>query len=303
MKVLFTNWAGAKTLHGISSVEAGAVSNYFAQKNGYETIFFGDKTSLLWFKNVKYDEMIELPSDKLDLFPKTAWSIAKLLTVSQINEPFIHLDLDFFLKKDISDDIKSKEAFFFHQEIWMDIVFAKSEFILKRKPKELINNFNKRSFNCSIFGGQNYKAFNKACKIICDFAIENANFLEVLNNDYIELKRKNLVSDYLYLTTLLEQLWMPQLLINDNINIETILTNDQIKEFEKIDYSRDFNPKDLTLNASGQTEDKNKNTYNQYYNLLNNEATSRSLIHMYGKNTIPLIGMLQILINKFNISH
>lgn len=300
MKVIFTNWSQATPMHGTPVPEMAAVANYFAQKHGYETVLFGDELSLRAFHSVKFNDKVRLPDEILNKFPKSAWSIAKLLSVSYIREPFIHIDFDFFMKKNIEEKFKTSDAFFFHQEIWMDKTFAESEFIINKKPKELQLDYNKRSYNCSIFGGVKHENFSKACKIICDFAIENSHYLEQLNLQQSSLKNKNLVPNFLYLTMLLEQVWMPRLLINDGAKVETILTNDIIAEFEKTNYSEDFNPQDFTQENQNLNH---KNIFSQYYNLLNNEATNKSLVHLYGKNTVPLMGMLQILINKFNISY
>ena len=135
MKIVFSYWSKANPEHDPLFKELAAVSNYFAKQHGYETVLYTDIAGNLLLNKIEYDKIILMPEHILNKFPKTGWSLGKLLATSMINEPFLHLDFDLFLFKPIEESVFNKQAVFFHDEIWMDEILANSSFVLKRKPE------------------------------------------------------------------------------------------------------------------------------------------------------------------------
>ncbi len=282
MKVIFSYWSKAKTdEHQSVFKELAAVSNYFAKQHGYETVLYADGPGEILLKDIEYDNIIRMPEYTLDKFPKTGWSLGKLFATSMMNEPFLHLDFDLFLFKPIEQKFLEKPAVFFHDEIWMDEILANSSFVIKRSPELLKNNKNYRSYNCAIFGGTDYKAFKEVAKYICDFAVENSDFLEKMSSQQRVLKRKNLVSHFIYLAMLLEQLWMPQLLKKRNIPIETILYNPEMDGFINKNYAENI---DFTNLVSQERNWEYEKEYREYYLLLNKEASDKGYVHYFARN-------------------
>jgi hypothetical protein len=282
MKIIFSYWSQAKPEHNSVFKELAAVSNYFAQQHGYETILYTDVAGNLLLNKIEYDQIILMPEHILNQFPQTGWSLGKLLATSMTNEPFLHLDFDLFLFKPIEEKFLNKEAVFFHDEIWMDETLANSSFILKKKPEILKDINNYRSYNCAIFGGNNYKAFQDSAKYICNFAMVNASFLEKMSMQQRVLKRKKLVNDYIYLAIMLEQLWMPQILLKKGVkNIETILYEESMGKYINKNYAENI---DVTNFTQQEKNSEHDTEYREFYNLLNKSATEKGYIHYFARN-------------------
>lgn len=281
MKIVFSYWSNADPEHQSVFKELAAVSNYFAKQHGYETVLYADGPGEMLLNKIEYDNIIRLPGYILNKFPRTGWSLGKLYTTSIMNEPFLHLDFDLFLFKPIEDYLLSKDALFFHDEIWMDEVLASSSFVLKRKPEILKDTVNYRSYNCAIFGGNNYTAFKDTAKYICDFALENSDFLEKMSVQQRKLKKQKLVNDYIYLAMLLEQLWMPQILLQNGVNIERVLYNPKMDKYINKNYAENI---DFTQFLNKERNFENEKEYREYYLLLNEEANKKGYVHYFARN-------------------
>lgn len=298
MKVVFSHWSEAKSDDSKFFKEMAAVSNFLAKKCGYETVLYTDSLGENASYKIEYDNIIRLPQNILDQFPKTIWSLGKLLTTSLIKEPFIHLDFDLFLIKPLREDLLMKEAIFYHQETWMDRTLADTSFILKKCPPNLNNNY--RSYNCAIFGGTNYAAFNEVSKEIYNFVIEHGEFLEKMNIQQNKMKKKGLVNDYLYLPMLVEQLWMPQLLKNKNINIETVLYDKTFDEYELVDYAENYDPSNFIKDNSSK---KLVKEYHKYFALLGKKAKELGHAHYYGENKYKFMDNIIKFAQKHNLKY
>lgn len=278
MKIVFSHWSLQEPF-----LELAALSNYSARLHGYETILYTDSKGYNSLKNIEYSEFRELPENILNKFPKNGWSLGKLLAASLIKEPFLHFDFDLILSRPLNQEIFNKKAIFSYQEIWMDYVLQKSIFIIKKIP-DILNNNDYRSYNCSIFGGQDFESFNNVCKYIYEYAIEHAEYYDKISSHHDALKEKGIVKHYLFLTNIFEQLWMPKMLKNLNIDIDTILFNNNIQILENINYLENINPndfwdKDYIL--------KYQNNFSQYYKNINFLAKTYGIQHFFNqtKNT------------------
>jgi len=281
MKIIFSYWSDANPEEKFFFKEIAAVSNYFAKQHGYETVLYTDVSGNLLLNKIDYDNIILMPENLLNKFPKTGWSLGKLLATSMIKEPFFHLDFDLFLFKPLEENIINSPITFLHDEIWMDAILANSSFVLKKKPELLKNLNNYRSYNCAIFGGKDYKTFNEVSKYIYEYAIENAEFLEKISTQQRTFKNKKIVNDYLYLAMILEQLWLPQIIKLKGFDLKTILHNSKMDKFINKNYAEDIDTKNFTKQTRNFEHDKE---YREYFWLLNKEASNKGYIHFFAKN-------------------
>jgi hypothetical protein len=135
-------------------LKMAAVSNFLAQKHGYETILFVDKKSRLYFENIQYNNIFCLEEQITENIPKSIWSLGKLLAMSQMKEPFIHIDFDILLLRQLKDDLIKKEFLCLHGEEWL--LFNTK--ILVDIYKNLNTYIAKPiSLNCAIVGGNNFE--------------------------------------------------------------------------------------------------------------------------------------------------
>jgi hypothetical protein len=151
-----------------------------------------------------FDELL------LAQFNKRIWSLGKILAMERTQEPFIHLDFDFFLLGKVNEEISKKDFFCLNSEPWMtkDI----SMFLPEATKLENIKITNSLSRNFSIVGGQNFQAINLVCNKLIDIAILN----------YKNIQNMNFIHGWNG-AVLFEQILIPQLLLEEhNIEISTI---------------------------------------------------------------------------------
>jgi len=224
MKAIFSYWQSNQR-HSFCNEEMAKLSNDLAKKNGYETCLYTDTFGFEKLNNyVKYDKIILFDENILKCFYSKIWSLGKILAMSLVDGPFIHLDFDLFLFAPLEKHLLEKDFFTLYHEPWIDnMPEVKNDvnkiFNLYRNNKNI--NFSKvHSYNCSIVGGKNFKKINHICNIILELAI----------NQHIELK--NLYEsgfespDEWILPVTFEQILIPNLL-NKIYNIEnyTIFPN------------------------------------------------------------------------------
>jgi len=95
------------------------ISNALVKKLGYETTLYTTRSSAEFFKHIPFDNLEYFEEEEIATLPSTVWSKAKILTVSKMKEPFIHLDFDCFLfNNSFAEKIKNKKFFYFHKEPW-----------------------------------------------------------------------------------------------------------------------------------------------------------------------------------------
>ncbi|MEY4342215.1 MAG: hypothetical protein RL736_5 [Pseudomonadota bacterium] len=225
MKIIFTNYFNQNSWlpDGGLYPELAALSNHFAKKHGYTTHFFGDPKSIDIIKNVEYDHITELSQSELDKIPKCLWSLSKFLSLQSINEPFLHLDIDLILKNNIDSKILNSEIIAFHTETY---VLDKTESLQRAFPLHPLNRFDLTplSYNCAIFGGQNFEYIKSKANFLLNFVYENKDsfdFLHKLYTYYIKTNKEH----FYYPPVLVEQVWLYQLFKQDNKKIVNILGN------------------------------------------------------------------------------
>lgn len=207
MRALFSHIDNPFSEHPTDEyVEMTALANYFAQKQGFQTIFWGDEKALKNFKKIQFNETYRLPTRILKDFPKCFWAAGKLLTLSLMNEPCIHIDNDLFLTKPISEDFLKNDIYCFHDEHFAMEGLAKMQDLFKIRPKETIGK-QVISYNCGIMGGQDIRTIRNSIDIIFNFISDNANYIDLVNLTYNDVPEY----DYFFYTpVLIEQMWLFQ---------------------------------------------------------------------------------------------
>ena len=207
MKALFSHINNPFSEHPTNEyLELTALANYFAQKQGFETIFFGDENALKNFKKIEFDETYRLPTKILEDFPKCFWAAGKLLALSLMSEPCIHIDNDLFLTKPVPENFLKNDIYCFHDEHFAIEGLSKMQNLFKIRPKETLGH-EIMSYNCGIMGGQDIKTITKSIDIIFDYISDNANYIDLVNLSYNEIPEY----DYFFYTpVLIEQIWLFQ---------------------------------------------------------------------------------------------
>jgi hypothetical protein len=168
MDIIFSYW---DTGHRkFTSLEVAAMSNHLAKKHGHKTHLYADKSGLELFKNIEFDYRIELDEKILKELPARVWSLGKLLAISQHRAPFLHIDFDLMLFKDIPREKLSEDFLCAHPEYWFEF---ERECYNIHAPKLNIKAPYPYSHNCCIVGGNKYMEINSAAETIINYCIEN----------------------------------------------------------------------------------------------------------------------------------
>jgi hypothetical protein len=205
MKVIFSYINNSYAKHP-PYLECSAIANFYAQQQGFETIFYGDEISLKSHSGIKYNHTCRLPTEQIKNFPKCFWSAGKLIALSCMNEPCIHVDSDFFITKPINNDFLKNDIVCFHEEIFINNPYFKDPGYKKLKtvfgiqPKEC-DNIQGFSYNCGIIGGSDIITIKRGIEIISNFISEHSVHIDNIHS-------KNY---YLFTSVLIEQIWLFQI--------------------------------------------------------------------------------------------
>lgn len=205
-----------------------SLSCRFLKKHKYEVVLYtSEQLKNDVFKNIPYDNIISLDIEQYyDIINlNNFWSFTKLLSVSNLKEPFYHIDTDLFLLENILEPYIEHDFLMFHKEPWINTQ------IKNNISLPLINSiFNIElsdimSYNAAIFGGKNIDMIQS----------EIVKIINILNNN------KHLISNiflcknqpnYDWLPSVLfEQVLLPSLIANHVKNISTIINADHCKNF------------------------------------------------------------------------
>jgi hypothetical protein len=238
-------------------------ANDVAKKSGYKTCLYTDIHGLENLaSNISYDEVILFNEDVLSQFYPKIWSLGKILAMSLVKEPFIHLDFDFFLFEKLTSEIETQDFFCLYEEPWINKnmgVQKDVQRIFNIYPTNKLKDKEFSSSNFSIVGGQKFVEINSVCEEILDFSILRKKNLIRLNTA--------LVSPSWLLAVTFEQILIP-LLLKNNFNIDT---NHIISIPEEIYNKINIDVNDIEkFNVDLAT-------------FLKNEFIKNKMIHLHGK--------------------
>ncbi len=223
MKFLYSNFGGfSGNTVSQSSLEMAKFSNFLLQKYGFETIFVGDEKSIDFYKPVPYNQVLKL-DDRINHIPETMWSAGKLIALSMMNEPVIHVDFDLFFLNQINIDKINKPIICLHTEKNLNHIW---EGLYKKyisiAPQKTLNQ-EITSYNAALIGGTNINLIKSCANELIDYAINNKDKINQIGNF-----TKNLITGDAddNIAVLLEQIWLYQLFKYSNEKISTYLQGD-----------------------------------------------------------------------------
>jgi hypothetical protein len=196
-----------------------ALSNHFAKKQGFETVFWGDEFSLRDFKKIKFDHFERLNTNLIKDLPECFWSASKLLSILSMKEPCLHIDNDLYLTKPIDKQFLKNDIICFHSEKFVDHNFEILQDLFKIQPEET-KGFPTKSYNCGIIGGQDLTTIKNSINILFDFLSYHGRLIDLI---YFKNVREPRYKGFFYPAVLMEQVWLFQLFKFHNKNISTLL--------------------------------------------------------------------------------
>lgn len=202
-------------------LQLAAVSNFYAKKFGFETIFFGNDESLNKYQNIKYSDfkLISLPI--MDDLPEWFWVKSKLASLYLMNEPCIHVDMDLFIKNFIHKDLLSKDIICLHEQNFSNKVNKITESFLFVDPPSQCSNIPFQTYNCGILGGNDMETIKKSIDILFKHLILNKKNFNIYNT---LIGQANYSKDH-DATFLFEQVWLFQIFKSFGKEITNILHN------------------------------------------------------------------------------
>jgi hypothetical protein len=225
MKIIYSHWQASN--HKFCDKEMAKLSNQSVKKLGYKTCLYTDKIGYDLLSDIGYDEIVLFDELILSKFHKKVWSLGKILAMSLVREPFIHLDFDVFLFKKIEDKISKTDFFSLYFEPWLTKELKLHSKELLKLEKININHY--LSWNFSVVGGQNFLKINEACEEIINLAILNKH-----NVNRTQFKKSWV------LAVVFEQVLVPKILKEKyNIEVNTIFPDSPYDEelYEKEEYA------------------------------------------------------------------
>jgi hypothetical protein len=159
------------------------ISLKLIKNHGYKTVIYLDEKNYDKFNDLDYDEKILIDQNKLENLPTSIWCLGKLLVFSEINEPFLHIDFDLFVKENNLEYFLKEKFVCFHEERWVDInnVLKRLDYdnLISRftNSPHFLNKNEIKSYNCAVIGGTAIKEIQESAKIVLDYARKNKDFL------------------------------------------------------------------------------------------------------------------------------
>lgn len=243
MKVIFSYLDFNK--HFFCDIELAKLTNYYAQQQGYKTCLYTDEKGYNKLTpSINYDEVILFDKKITSQFNSNIWSMGKILAMSMVKEPFMHIDFDLFLLKPLDDNFINKDFFSLYPEPWLFKIPSYEKNILEiyklyPNPEEL--NFNDfYSYNFAVVGGQKFKEINYVCSKLVEFSIaQNKKFDEIIDKkNFNKGPNGDLFSHAWCLAVIFEQIMIKNLL-STIFNIEIFSIPDK-KSLLEIKYNQEM---------------------------------------------------------------
>lgn len=208
MKIIFSN-INYKNNNLEQYLESAALSNYYAQKHGFETIFFGDRISLRIYRKIQYNHFRYIDQNEIESFPKSLWNIGKLIVMSKMTEPFIHMDFDVFLKTGFDIKKLNHDIICLHDEMFVN--FNRLQEIFENKKPIEVGDSKIISYNCGIVGGNDHNSLKESVNMVLNYIRNNYEFIDKISNNTYYSKRYPTI---FFPQVLIEQIWLFQILKN-----------------------------------------------------------------------------------------
>lgn len=217
MKVVFSFWSYKNSIDE-SFLGMAKISNFFAQKNGYETILFCGEEDKEKFNNIPYSEIRILDKKIMNSFHREMWSMSKIIAMSLMDEPYIMIDFDFLMFKKL-DKKNNVDISFFHNETWVvDLAELMNKWLLKIKPKAIKKDNDVHIYNCAAIAVNNFSLV-KECAIDLINHFQNLKYKQLdflFTEANFKKWNKNKPTLFWLPIWVIEQVWFPQLIKEKN---------------------------------------------------------------------------------------
>jgi hypothetical protein len=194
------------------------ISNFFAQKNGYETILCCGEEDKDKFNNIPYNEIRILDKKLMSSFPKEMWSMSKIVAMTLMDEPYIMIDFDFLIFKKL-DKKNIVDISFFHKEPWvLNLAKIKDQWLLEIKPELIKKDNDICIYNCAVVAVKNVSLI-KECAIYLINHFQNLKYKQL---DFLFTEanfnkwNKNKPTLFWLPIWVIEQVWFPQIIKGKN---------------------------------------------------------------------------------------
>lgn len=186
------------------------------------TDFAGEKL----FNNINFSNIYTELEKISNEFPQV-WSLPKIYALSFIankNQPFIHLDYDFFITKKLSDKIINADIILQSKQYNIDKWGYNTEFFEKKCPVKYIKNYKTQSFayNCGVIGGKNFDFYKTYTKNVINLVTDERNRKFWINTKFNQKSHnyytKAILAEEYYITCFLEENNIKPVLFFDILN-------------------------------------------------------------------------------------
>jgi hypothetical protein len=186
-------------------------SNAALRRHNPHTVFFGNAAAVEWAggAGLVYDDILPLPDYHADM--ARAWSIGKLFAAAEAGGPFIHVDGDVILQRQL--DVKDAPFFVQGREPWIHAPEWWSRLGVAPMPMPA----GLWSFNFGVFGGSDWRSVGKACRTAHDFALENRFAIATACPKIMP-------------AVVVEQIWVPALLAREGVQPRELLRPNHWRE-------------------------------------------------------------------------
>jgi hypothetical protein len=176
----YSSWVNKNMFYYTYALSTFLVNKYYSGKVTLVTDKFG-KELLIDTLKLPYDEVI-VELDYLNQYPKQFWALGKIYTYSLMNQPFIHLDYDFFLVKSFDKSFENADlvAYMDENDEARQRAYIKCmkdyfvNYTIPTKVKKYFESYENIAFNAGVFGGTKIDIFKDLWSISQEIIETNA---------------------------------------------------------------------------------------------------------------------------------
>lgn len=223
MLIIQSFFKNSNTIRGNLKLAAkqANLSCKFLKKYGYDVILYTDEHCRKYFSKIKYDNIITLDNDliqtnHIDRF----YSISKLLACLSTKDPYLHIDIDFFLLEDILRKHLDTNFITFHKEPWVMKWFFNriSEHEIKKHLNLIKQNTN--VYNCCIFGGNDILTINSSIDKVLQHSLKINNYINNMMSIFTAAEQQTWVK-----SVFIEQYYLTNTIYKITQNPESVVLN------------------------------------------------------------------------------
>ena len=184
-----TSWYNKRMFYQGLALSATLMHKYHSGNTILVTDVFGKKL-LVDYLQLPYDKVI-VELDKLNKYNSGLWALGKIYTYSIMNEPFIHIDFDYFLANKFEQSVIEAPLVAYVNDIikvnngyglMLDNYLEKLN--VSNKVKRFIHNRYQEAHNAGVLGGTELNIFKELWEIVTDTIARNEILIEQHMNSH-----------------------------------------------------------------------------------------------------------------------